>query len=145
MSRQDPPAPAALLQVGSPWLTFLKVVSWIGFGVLLLMGIVQLSSDLELADGTGLEFVFIRDFLFWVLGAFILLAVSMVGINLAQDVSAIRAKLYSGASSNSVSHEILRHPDASSAAKSEWPYVLTIIGIAIGVIVVIALIASVAE
>jgi hypothetical protein len=89
------PRPDALRRIGSPWLTFLRVMNWIGFGVLLLVGLVQMITGMEMAEDPDLEDAIMREFFLWVLGAFIYLAISMVGINLARDVSAIRAKLYS--------------------------------------------------
>jgi hypothetical protein len=76
----QPPAGAdpALTRIGSPWLNFLRVMAWVLFGLVLLVGIIE---DPE-------------HILVWVLLAFVWLAVDMVALGVANDISAIRAKLY---------------------------------------------------
>jgi hypothetical protein len=80
-----------LTRIGSGWLSFLRVVSWIGFGVLMLRGAWKMID-------VPLDFSWVV----WFLAAFVALAVSMVNIDLARDVSAIRAKSYAPSADGNV-------------------------------------------
>jgi hypothetical protein len=76
------------------WISFVKVATWVVYGLFVLSALVLMIDGIASARGGGSVLMDVLGFIVTAVAGALGAAAIMIGLDMARDVSAIRAKLY---------------------------------------------------